>query len=121
MRKVLVCGGRAYKNTKAVEAALDAEFERSADGLLVVHGGSSGADAIANAWVWGKKARGLNVGAEVHPADWARHGKAAGPIRNTEMALTFPDVVLAFRGGEGTADMVRKARKHGLSVVCFDD
>lgn len=51
------------------------------------------------------------------PADWKTHGKAAGPIRNQQMLDEGkPDLVIAFPGGNGTADMVRRARKAGVEV-----
>jgi hypothetical protein len=37
-------------------------------------------------------------------------GPAAGPIRNQRMLDWGPDLVVAFAGGKGTADMVRRAR-----------
>jgi hypothetical protein len=53
-------------------------------------------------------------------ADWDANGKAAGPLRNQRMLEAFnPDMVLAFPGGRGTADMVRKAKRRGVKVVEF--
>jgi hypothetical protein len=44
------------------------------------------------------------------PANWKVYGRAAGPIRNMKMLLEGkPDLVVAFPGGIGTADMVKKA------------
>ena len=52
------------------------------------------------------------------PADWAKHGKAAGPIRNAEMLTEFlPDYIVAFPGGKGTADMLRKAEKARVTNI----
>lgn len=52
-----------------------------------------------------------------YPADWEKHGRAAGPIRNEKMLIVgTPDMVLAFPGGRGTADMIRKAEAAGLPV-----
>lgn len=116
VRRILVCGGRSFRDTDLLEATLEQELAASPTGLTIVHGGASGADAIANAWAWGKRAKGLNVRAEPHPADWARYGKAAGPIRNGEMVDSTPDLVLAFQGGDGTADCVRQAQAAGLEV-----
>ena len=45
---------------------------------------------------------------EHFPADWARHGNSAGPIRNGQMlAAGKPELVVAFPGG-GTADIVAR-------------
>lgn len=58
---------------------------------------------------------------EPHPADWQRHGKAAGHIRNAEMVQAGADLVLAFyqRGARntGTADLVRRASRAGIPVT----
>lgn len=53
-----------------------------------------------------------------YPAEWEAHGKAAGPIRNAHMLSDFkPDLVVAFPGGRGTADMVKKAQDAGVTVL----
>jgi hypothetical protein len=54
----------------------------------------------------------------VHAADWSRHGRAAGPIRNAAMLARRPERVLAFPGPEsrGTWDLVRRARRLGIPV-----
>ena len=87
---------------------------------LLLHGGARGADAaIARA------AHQLGWSALVLPAEWQRHGRAAGPIRNRELlelavaravAHTSPGVstsvlVVAFPGGPGTASLVQQARR----------
>jgi hypothetical protein len=50
-------------------------------------------------------------------ADWHRHGRAAGPIRNQKMLDWGPDLVVAFAGGTGTAGMVRLARAACVEVI----
>ena len=57
----------------------------------------------------------------IFPADWIRHGRAAGPIRNEQMLREgCPDLVVAFHDdpglGRGTADMVRRALAAGVPV-----
>jgi hypothetical protein len=51
--------------------------------------------------------------------DWKTHGKAGGPIRNQMMLDDYkPQVVIAFPGGSGTADMVRRAHAtQGIDVI----
>lgn len=63
-------------------------------------------------------ARGITV--EPHPADWKRHGRAAGPIRNQKMLEEKPEMVVAFPGGKGTADMVKKAGQAGIEVFVVE-
>ena len=47
---------------------------------LVLHGGARGADAAI-----GRAAHQLGWSSLVMPAQWERHGRAAGPIRNREL------------------------------------
>lgn len=72
-----------------------------------------GADVWADEW-----AEDRGVKAWKFPADWMLLGKAAGPRRNQKMLNEGkPDLVVAFPGGKGTADMVRKARVAGVEVM----
>lgn len=78
----------------------------------LMQGGAPGYDRFAKEW------------AETHPeitpwefrAEWSKFGRAAGPIRNKRMADWKPDLVIAFPGHDGTADMVRQARAAGIEV-----
>ena len=84
------------------------------------HGGVRGADAAI-----GRAAHQLGWSSLVMPAQWQRHGRAAGPIRNRELleqavaravAHTSPGsiasvLVVAFPGGAGTASLVQQARR----------
>ncbi len=105
--RVIVCGGRDYADRDAIEA----ELRSLPPDAVIVHGGAQGADNLA-----GAVARSLGLRAEVHPAEWGRYGKAAGPRRNAEMLAAGADLVLAFPGGKGTADMVAKARAAGVPL-----
>lgn len=101
--KVLVCGGRAYKDRDFVFHTLDAIHSKHHISILI-HGGASGADSLAREWAHLK-----GVPCATVQANWARHGVAAGPIRNRSMLLLEPDAVIAFPGGRGTANMVGAA------------
>lgn len=112
--RVLVCGGRKYNDREAVHGELDALL-REHKWLVVIEGGATGADALAREWAM--LHYGGDAGLETHEADWRRHGHAAGPIRNARMlAEGKPDMVLAFPGKRGTADMVQQARDAGVAV-----
>jgi hypothetical protein len=55
---------------------------------------------------------------EVYRADWAKHGRSAGPIRNQRMLSDGkPDKVMAFPGGRGTRGMIALARAAGVEVL----
>jgi hypothetical protein len=131
--KVLVCGGRDFAKLPSLfppgpERILAQErFERDKallwreldvlDGDAgrvseVMHGGATGADALAHAWALEREVR-----VTTFNADWKHQGKAAGPLRNQRMLDEGrPDLALATPGGKGTADMVRRARAAGVEV-----
>lgn len=109
-RRVLVCGGRDYCDLPTVNAFLDGITPRP---TMIIHGGARGADECA--WRWACRSC---VPDEAYPADWKTHGRAAGPIRNQRMLDEGkPDLVVAFPGGRGTADMVRRAKAAGVKVI----
>lgn len=108
MTRVLVCGGRDFDDF----GSLNRELHRH-DVSVVIHGNARGADWLADRW-----ARANAVDRLAFPADWETHGRAAGPKRNQRMLDEGrPDLVIAFPGGRGTADMVRRARKAGVKVI----
>jgi hypothetical protein len=110
--RVLVCGGRDFRDREFLFAKLD-ELHAQTPFSLVIHGAAPGADYLADAWA---EYRGVKC--VCYPADWAKHGRAAGPIRNSEMLRDGkPDMACAFAGGRGTRDMVEKARLAGVRVV----
>lgn len=112
--RVLVCGGRTYNNAKLIGEELDKLLAEYPD-LIVIHGGASGADWLAKEWCrtkWDK------VDCFSFPAKFKRHGKRqAGRIRNLRMILEGkPTLVLAFPGGDGTANMVKQAIEYRIEV-----
>lgn len=111
-RRVLVCGGRDYSNREELFSVLDTAHLADPIGE-VIHGAAAGADSLAGEWA---SARGIP--ARPFPADWNNHGRAAGPIRNLQMLTDgMPDLVIAFPGGRGTANMIKQAKAHGVPVV----
>lgn len=110
--RVLVCGGRDFSDPALLNRTLD-DLAKTEVVDCVIEGNARGADRIAGYW-----ARRRGIPNHKFPADWAAHGRAAGPMRNRKMLNEgHPDIVIAFRGGAGTADMVRQARAAGVRVV----
>jgi predicted Rossmann-fold nucleotide-binding protein len=121
---IVACGGRDlnWPHPRVATQLLSAAGSRPVHRLL--HGGARGADAaIARA------AHQLGWSVSVHLANWSRHGRAAGPIRNRELleralrhALAHRSaraevslLVVAFPGGPGTASLVQQARRMAAS------
>lgn len=113
--RYLGCGGRDFFHRDRVDAELDAiGMDPEAD--LVVVGGAPGADTLIEEW-----ARTRRVPFLVHGARWKAYGNRAGPLRNQAMLDRWrPHKVVAFPGGSGTADMVRRAGLAGLPIKIVD-
>src|SRR5690606_6698690 len=73
----------------------------------IVSGGARGADLLGEAY-----AKEHNYPLKKFPAKWGVHGKAAGPIRNQEMA-EYSNALIAFwdEKSKGTKSMIDLARK----------
>lgn len=113
--RVIIAGGRDFVDYPLLEETCNDMLmeKRQSHHVIIVSGHASGADALGERYA---HENGLDL--EAHPADWNKHGKTAGPIRNAEMAAVA-DALIAFWDGKsrGTADMINKARAKGLRVV----
>lgn len=125
IKRILICGGRDYENWPQFRDEMEKiAFERFArtgydpeDNFLydvtVIAGGAKGADDLAYDWAvvnWTKY--------EEFAADWDKFGDAAGPIRNKQMIDDGkPELVVAFPGGKGTANMIKQAKEAGIEVI----
>lgn len=110
--KVLVCGGRDYLDIDRVKIELDI-IHKQTPITCIIEGGARGADHLAAIW---SGLRDIPEHIRVR-AEWATYGKGAGHMRNQKMLLLKPDLVVAFPGGTGTADMVKKAKATGVPVI----
>jgi hypothetical protein len=106
----IIAGGRDYH--------LGPKERRWLDGInaaktitMVVSGGAPGADTGGEVWADRRK-----IEVNRFPADWKKHGKAAGPLRNEAMlewvrderarrGHRAPSLLILFPGGKGTANI----------------
>lgn len=81
----------------------------------VVSGAARGADSLGELF-----AKENNIPVKQFPADWNAHGRAAGPIRNRQMA-EYADVLIAFWDGKspGTKNMIETMLKKGKIVKVY--
>lgn len=86
---------------------------------MLIEGEAEGADKLSR-----RAAEMLDIPVQPCAANWRELGKAAGPIRNREMLKFNPDLVVAFQEqleySKGTANMIRMAKKDGVSVILWD-
>lgn len=112
--KVLVCGGKDFADADKLYGELD-RIHDCTPISCIIEGGARGADYLAARW----SAKNDLTDHQRFPADWALHGKAAGPIRNQRMLDDGkPNLVVAFPTTKsvGTWDMVKRARAAGVEV-----
>jgi hypothetical protein len=110
--RVLVCGGRDFHDIELVNVVL-AELDKSIGITTIIHGKAKGADTLGGVWGEANQKEIL-----VFPADWKKHGKRAGPIRNQQMLDEgHPDLVVAFPGGNGTEHMKKISRRSNVDVI----
>src|SRR5689334_23019946 len=94
--RVLVCGGRDYADWEKMDRVLRLVDRTKGPIKTLIHGAARGADSLAAKW---SEDTGLAACGEVlaFPADWEKHGRSAGPIRNQQMLDEGrPDMVIAF-------------------------
>jgi len=110
--RICVCGGRDYTHEKRVWALLDAVLAAAPQHqIILISGGAKGADSHAKIWAVER-----GVKNEIYMADWRRHGRAAGPIRNKNMLSTGIDLLIAMPGGPGTQHMINICRENKVRV-----
>jgi len=122
--RILVCGGRNFNDTSMLWNELDALGKID----CIIQGDATGADSLAKDY-----ATEHGIDHEDYPAKWdnvkapgavirtSKYGRKynvlAGFQRNEKMIIFGePDLVIAFPGDKGTADMVKRARKAGIEV-----
>ena len=102
MLRLLVCGGRNYSDKAKVWEVLSGIKDKHGMNVFLCEGDASGADYLAKEFA---KSNGWDRVS--YPANWARYGNSAGPIRNQKMFDEFkPDLCIAFPGHNGTKNMV---------------
>lgn len=111
-KRILICGGRNYTDNITFKRVIEYLRPWFADTFCVIQGGAKGADQLAKAWSIVEGCPMIEV-----PANWDKYGKSAGSIRNRWMLeYGMPDLVVAFPGGTGTENMVKRARTAKIDV-----
>lgn len=111
--KVIIAGSRNYHDYTKLSVVLDHELT---DEDEIVSGCAKGVDTMAINYAMIHR-----IPLHKYPAEWVKHGRNAGPIRNREMAL-FANRLIAFYNGEspGTKNMIQTMLKLGKPVTIID-
>lgn len=109
--RVIIAGGRDFRDYPTLCKVCDHVLSKS-DDIEIISGTANGADSLGEKYA---KERGYTL--KQFPADWDEFGKAAGYIRNDEMAK-YGDALIAFWDGKskGTGHMIDLAKKRNLKV-----
>ncbi len=111
--RVLVCGGRDGLDPDYIEKTLDRVLAARGPFERLIHGDARGVDRTAGKW-----ARDNHILEWEFLPEWHRVEVSDGLSRNQRMILEgAPDLVIAFPGGEGTANMVEQAQAAGVEVL----
>jgi hypothetical protein len=111
--KIIIAGTRNFTDKHLLFCQMDFLVAKFAlQYFSVVSGTAKGADKLGEEWAEERK-----VACEKFPADWDKHGKAAGHIRNAQMA-DVADICVVFWDGKskGTKNMIETALSKGLLV-----
>lgn len=107
--KTIIAGSRDYHN---YDTLLEAIAESNWQISQVVSGGAKGVDRLGEEY-----ATVMNLPLHIYEADWERHGRAAGPLRNAKMAENADALIALWDGkSRGTKNMIETAKKRGLIV-----
>ena len=128
--KIIIAGPRDFTNQSFVFSALDIVFSKltknqrkdnnpleikNLESIEIIEGGATGIDTLAKFYAINK-----NIKYKEFPADWNKHGRAAGPIRNKQMA-EYSDILIAFRyvdnPSRGTENMIKQAKESNLKII----
>ena len=112
--KIIIAGGRDFTTEEHYELLKEvcSKTLSKCTNIEIVSGGAQGADALGERF-----AKEFNYDIKLFPANWKEHGRAAGPIRNREMA-EYANALIAFwdNKSRGTKNMIEEAKKRDLQV-----
>ena len=108
--KVIIAGSRELwlSEDEMAQAVADSGYQITE----VVSGNARGIDRCGETWGYEN-----DIPVKLFPANWDRYGKAAGVMRNQEMA-DYANALLAIWNGKsaGTRDMIARMRRLGKPV-----
>ena len=116
--KVLICGDRHWGDPEPIKELLTLLQTTTNNQLLIITGGAPGADQTAE-----RLCESLNIPNTIFYANWEKYGRRAGPIRNSVMIGTRPDIVIAFHNNvdssKGTKNCIEQAQRKNIFTVIY--
>ena len=114
--KICIAGGRDFDDYDVLSKVVDQVISELQAPITIISGKAKGADSLGE-----KYAIEHGLLTLLFPADWKKHGRGAGPIRNAQMAEEA-DMLIAFWDGSsrGTANMIGQMQRRGKPYKVFD-
>ena len=111
--KLIIAGSRTITDYQVLREAIKKIEENITE---IVSGGAEGVDRLGE-----KYAKENDLPLRKFPAFWDIHGKAAGPIRNWQMA-DYADVALVIWDGKskGSQNMIKTMQELGKKVIIHE-
>lgn len=112
---VCVAGSREFRDASKLREVMAKVHDRIVSAGYTpkyIGGGAEGADKLGKEWA-------VQHGFDYteFPANWKEHGRAAGPIRNRQMAAVAQELIAFWDGkSPGTGHMIASAKRHGIPV-----
>lgn len=116
--KIVIGGCRYYNNYTAFTKVLDICLSKikNKNEIVILSGHCSGVDKMAEYY-----AKENYYELEIHPAEWEKYGKSAGPKRN-EIMVKKSNAVIAFWDykSRGTKNLITLAKKYNKPIRVID-
>ena len=111
MYKIIISGSRHFSDYTLLKSVCNCLLKPYRN-IQIVYGGANGADTLASQY-----AREMNHSLKLFSPNWNKYSRAAGPIRNKQMA-EYSDGCIAFWDGKspGTKHMISQAKKYNITV-----
>ena len=115
-KKVVIGGCRDYNDYVFFKSCIDAILKNEKDEITIISGHCSGVDLMGERYA---AENGINI--EIIFPEWAKYGRAAGPIRNKKM-VEAADLIIAFWDGisKGTRSLIKYAQDNKKEVIRID-
>lgn len=116
--KLIIAGTRTFNDYRRLRNEVET-YLGDRRPTYVVCGMANGADMLGYRW-----AREVGLLVIVMPADWRKYGKAAGPIRNAQMADEGDELLVFWDGkSKGTKGMIdeMKLRSKPVHIVLYQE
>lgn len=109
--RTIIAGSRTLSDIQQLYLALN-NCSWSSQISTVISGGARGADFLGQLF-----AKQFNLPLEIYAADWTKHGRSAGYLRNVQMAEKAQALIALWdQKSSGTRHMVEVALNLGLVV-----